>query len=323
MGQNILVTGGAGYIGSHACKALAQAGYIPVSLDNLSQGHREAVKWGPLIVGDLADDGLLEETLSEYQISGVMHFAAFASVGESMTDPGKYFRNNLVNSVRLLDAMVKTGVDKIILSSTCSTYGTPQFMPISEKHPQEPVNPYGESKLCVEKAMRWYSKLHGIRVAALRYFNAAGADPDAEIGEKHDPETHLIPLIIEAALGQRASVDVFGTDYPTPDGSAIRDYIHVTDLADAHLRTLKKLEESPDDLFLNLGTGTGYSVLEVIDMVEEVSGKRISRNLADRRPGDPAELVAATGLADKVLAWKPVVSDLRTIVETAMRWHGR
>ena len=323
MGQNILVTGGAGYIGSHACKALAQAGYIPVSLDNLSQGHREAVKWGPLIVGDLADDGLLEAILSEHQISGVMHFAAFASVGESMTDPGKYFRNNLVNSVRLLDAMVKTGVDKIILSSTCSTYGTPQFMPISEKHPQEPVNPYGESKLCVEKAMRWYSKLHGIRVAALRYFNAAGADPDAEIGEKHDPETHLIPLIIEAALGQRASVDVFGTDYPTPDGSAIRDYIHVTDLADAHLRTLKKLEESPDDLFLNLGTGTGYSVLEVIDMVEEVSGKRISRNLADRRPGDPAELVAATGLADKVLAWKPVVSDLRTIVETAMRWHGR
>jgi len=323
MGQNILVTGGAGYIGSHACKALAQADYIPVTLDNLSQGHREAVKWGPLIVGDLADDGLLEETLSEYQISGVMHFAAFASVGESMTDPGKYFRNNLVNSVRLLDAMVKTGVDKIILSSTCSTYGTPQFMPISEKHPQAPVNPYGESKLCVEKAMRWYSKLHGIRVAALRYFNAAGADPDAEIGEKHDPETHLIPLIIEAALGQRASVDVFGTDYPTPDGSAIRDYIHVTDLADAHLRTLKKLEESPDDLFLNLGTGTGYSVLEVIDMVEEVSGKRISRNLADRRPGDPAELVAATGLADKVLAWKPVVSDLRTIVETAMRWHSR
>ena len=323
MGQNILVTGGAGYIGSHACKALAQAGYIPVSLDNLSQGHREAVKWGPLIVGDLADDGLLEAILSEHQISGVMHFAAFASVGESMTDPGKYFRNNLVNSVRLLDAMVKTGVDKIILSSTCSTYGTPQFMPISEKHPQEPVNPYGESKLCVEKAMRWYSKLHGIRVAALRYFNAAGADPDAEIGEKHDPETHLIPLIIEAALGQRASVDVFGTDYPTPDGSAIRDYIHVTDLADAHLRTLKKLEESPDDLFLNLGTGTGYSVLEVIDMVEEVSGKRISRNLADRRPGDPAELVAATGLADKVLAWKPVVSDLRTIVETAMRWHSR
>jgi len=323
MGQNILVTGGAGYIGSHACKALAQADYIPVTLDNLSQGHREAVKWGPLIVGDLADDGLLEAILSEHQISGVMHFAAFASVGESMTDPGKYFRNNLVNSVRLLDAMVKTGVDKIILSSTCSTYGTPQFMPISEKHPQAPVNPYGESKLCVEKAMRWYSKLHGIRVAALRYFNAAGADPDAEIGEKHDPETHLIPLIIEAALGQRASVDVFGTDYPTPDGSAIRDYIHVTDLADAHLRTLKKLEESPDDLFLNLGTGTGYSVLEVIDMVEEVSGKRISRNLADRRPGDPAELVAATGLADKVLAWKPVVSDLRTIVETAMRWHGR
>ena len=323
MERNILVTGGAGYIGSHACKALAQAGYTPVTLDNLSQGHREAVKWGPLIEGDLADKGLLTETLGQYQITGVMHFAAFASVAESMTDPGKYFRNNLVNSINLLDAMVETAVKIIILSSTCSTYGTPEFMPISDKHPQVPVNPYGESKLCIEKALRWYSEVHGIRVAALRYFNAAGADPDGEIGEKHDPETHLIPLIIEAALGQRETVHVFGTDYPTPDGSAIRDYIHVTDLADAHLRTLKRLESGPGNLFLNLGTGKGYSVLEVIDMVEEVSGKSISRNLAGRRPGDPAELVAATGLADEVLSWKPTVSDLRTIVETALQWHDK
>ena len=219
--------------------------------------------------------------------------------------------------------MVETQVDKIILSSTCATYGNPEFIPISEKHPQAPVNPYGESKLCVEKALRWYSKAHGIKVAALRYFNAAGADPDGEIGEKHDPETHVIPLVIEAALGQRASIDVYGTDYPTPDGSAVRDYIHVTDLADAHVRALRKLESSQDNLFLNLGTGTGFSVLEVIDMVEQVSGKAIKRNLAGRRPGDPAELVAATGLAKDILAWTPAVSDLRTIVETALTWHSR
>jgi len=323
MRQNILVTGGAGYIGSHTCKTLAQAGYTPVTLDNLSQGHREAVKWGPFVEGDLADKELVKDTLRQYEIAGVMHFAAFACVGESMVDPGKYFRNNLVNTITLLDAMVDTRVRKFILSSTCATYGTPQFTPITEEHPQVPVNPYGESKLSIEKSMRWYSQVHGLRVASLRYFNAAGADSDGEIGENHDPETHLIPLVIQAALGDRDSVDVFGTDYPTPDGSAIRDYIHVTDLADAHLRALNKLECGIGNMFLNLGTGNGYSVLEVIDMVEHVSGKSIRRNLSARRPGDPAELVAATELADELLSWKPVISDLRSIVETALRWHSR
>lgn len=319
--KNILVTGGAGYIGSHACKTLALAGYTPVTFDNLCEGHRKAVKWGPLIEGDLADSALLTKTFDDYQITGVMHFAAFASVAESMNDPGKYYRNNLINTIKLLDAMVQTGVQHIIFSSTCATYGTPEFLPISEKHPQNPVNPYGETKLSIEKALRWYSLVHGIRVAALRYFNAAGADPDGEIGELHDPETHLIPLVIQAALGKRVSVDVFGTDYPTPDGSAIRDYIHVTDLADAHLRTLQKLESGEANLFLNLGTGKGYSVLEVIDMVEDVSGITINRNLVDRRPGDPSELVAATALADKLLGWKPIQSDLKSIVETALQWQ--
>lgn len=319
--MNVLVTGGAGYIGSHACKALAGAGYIPVTLDNFDYGHHWAVKWGPLVEGDLADKALLRKILSDYKIKAVMHFAAYAYVGESMTEPGKYFRNNAGNTINLLDAMVECNVNRIVFSSTCATYGLPDRVPIDEQHPQRPVNPYGESKLFVERALHWYSSAHGIRTAALRYFNAAGADPDIEIGEDHHPETHLIPLVIDTALGHRPHVDVYGSDYPTADGSAIRDYIHVTDLATAHVQALGKLQTGSENLYLNLGTGQGYSVREVISMVEQVSGKTVDIRMAPRRAGDPAELVAATGLAAEVLGWKPEYSSLQTIIETALRWH--
>lgn len=321
--MNILVTGGAGYIGSHACKALADAGYTPVTLDNFDHGHRWAVKWGPLVEGDLADSDLLRQTFDEYHIDAVIHFAAYAYVGESMTEPGKYFRNNVINTIRLLDAMVECSVDKIVFSSTCASYGLPVSVPMDEQHPQRPVNPYGESKLFIERALHWYSMAHGIRAAALRYFNAAGADPEAEIGEDHSPETHLIPLAIEAALGRRSHVDIYGSDYPTPDGSAIRDYIHVTDLATAHVLALKKLQAGSDNLFLNLGTGQGHTVREVISKVEQISGEQVDARMAPRRAGDPAELVAATGLAAETLGWKPEHSSLETIIETALNWHKK
>jgi len=223
----VLVTGGAGYIGSHTCKALAQAGYIPVTFDNLVYGHREAVKWGPFVKGDLADKALIDSVIHEHSIKAVVHFAAYTYVGESMENPGKYFQNNVTNTVNLLESMRDKNVGSIVFSSTCATYGMPEYMPIDEAHPQAPINTYGETKLIIEKALKWFGVAHSIRSAALRYFNASGADADGEIGEQHDPETHLIPLIIEVALGQRAAIDVYGTDYPTPDGTAIRDYIHV------------------------------------------------------------------------------------------------
>jgi UDP-arabinose 4-epimerase len=319
--MNVLVTGGAGYIGSHTCKALAGAGYTPVTFDNLVYGHKWAVRWGPFIEGDLEDGALVSEVLREHRIEAIIHFAAYAYVGESMSDPGRYFRNNVVNTVGLLDAMVECGVDKIVFSSTCATYGLPEIVPINEQHPQRPVNPYGESKLFVERALHWYSMAHGIKAAALRYFNAAGADPDAETGEDHDPETHLIPLVIDTALGRRSHVDIYGSDYPTPDGSAIRDYIHVADLASAHVKALEKLQGGGGNLFVNLGTGKGYSVRQVIAMVEQVSGKTVDACMVARRAGDPAELVAATDQAAEVLGWKPEYSSLRTIIETALRWH--
>jgi UDP-arabinose 4-epimerase len=321
MKGNILVTGGAGYIGSHTCKALASAGYTPVTLDNLVYGHKWAVKWGPLIEGDLADDALVRNTLRKYDIEAVIHFAAYAYVGESMQEPGKYFRNNVINTINLLDSMIEQGIGQIVFSSTCATYGLPERVPIDERHPQHPVNPYGETKLIIERALHWYSVAHNIRAAALRYFNAAGADPVAGIGEDHDPETHLIPLVIETALGRRSHVEIFGTDYPTLDGSAVRDYIHVNDLATAHVQALKRLLAGSENLFLNLGTGSGYSVKEIIAMVEQVSGQTVTARTAPRRPGDPAELVAATGRAGEVLGWKPQHSDLQNIIETALRWH--
>lgn len=291
--NNILITGGAGYIGSHACKALAQTGLCPVVLDNLITGHRWAVQWGPFIEGDLNDRELLVAIMDQYQISAVMHFAAYAYVGESMTAPGKYFRNNVANTLNLLDAMVATGVECLVFSSSCATYGVPHQNPISETHPQHPINPYGESKLFVERMMHWYGVAHGIRSYALRYFNAAGDDLDGQIGEDHDPETHLIPLVIQTALGQRPAVHLFGTDYDTPDGSAVRDYIHVEDLAAAHVQAVKRLLAGDESRLLNLGTGMGLSVKDIVAAVERISGLPVNAVESPRRPGDPARLVAA------------------------------
>src|SRR5829696_8717635 len=322
MKRHLLVTGGAGYIGSHTCKALSRAGYQPIVYDNLSEGHGWAVKWGPLVIGDLCDKKLLRETLSEFRVEGILHFAASAYVGESVREPRKYFRNNVVNSLALLDTALDVGVNTFVFSSSCATYGVPKKLPIIEDQLQQPINPYGASKLFVENILHWYGQAYGLRSATLRYFNAAGADPDGELGESHNPETHLIPLIIAAAQGKNAHVKVFGTDYDTPDGTAVRDYVHVTDLADAHVRAIDALQ-SDSDIRLNLGTGRGQSIREVIAAVSAVSGRAVPVVEAPRRPGDPAALVAAPGRAEAVLGWRPNYSDLHTIVETAWSWHER
>ena len=323
MSKTVLVTGGAGYIGSHACKALAQAGYSPITLDNLVYGHREAVRWGPLVEGDLADRALLASTLRRYAIEAVMHFAAFAYVGESMAKPELYFRNNVANSLGLIDVMREAGVRRFVFSSSCATYGVPESVPIREDMPQRPVNPYGESKLMVERMLHWQGVAHGLQHASLRYFNAAGADAEGETGEHHEPETHLIPLVLDVAAGRRAAIEVYGTDYPTPDGSAIRDYIHVSDLAAAHVLALKHLERGGASTALNLATGTGHSVREVIGAAERVTGRPIARREAPRRPGDPPALVADAARAGALLGWKPVQSDIDTIIATAWAWHRR
>lgn len=322
MGHRVLVTGGAGYIGSHACKALAQAGHLPVALDNLAEGHRWAVRWGPLVEGDLCDLNLVRRALREYEIAAVMHFAAHAYVGESMRAPGKYFHNNSVKSLGLLETLVECGVEAFVFSSTCATYGLPQRLPIDEAHPQHPVNPYGESKLFVEKALRWYERAHGLRSMTLRYFNAAGADPEDGIGEAHEPETHLIPLAILTALGRRSHLDVYGADYPTPDGTAIRDYVHVTDLAAAHVLALNRLLAGGASAALNLGSGQGCSVLQVLDAVSEAAGRTIPVRKSPPRPGDPPVLVADAGRARELLGWAPCCSDLETIIHSAWRWHA-
>jgi len=321
MSETVLVTGGAGYIGSHACKVLSRAGYRPVVFDNLSRGHRAAVRWGPLIEGDLAGRDKLTAALRHYGVAYVMHFAAFAYVGESVTDPALYYANNLGGTLSLLEAMREAGVDKIVFSSTCATYGIPAEVPIRENSPQLPVNPYGETKLAIERALHWYGEAYGLRSISLRYFNAAGADPEGEIGERHEPETHLVPLVLEAALGQRQQVDIYGTDYQTPDGTAIRDYIHVKDLAEAHLRALEHLGAGRHSVALNLGTGRGRSVREVIRAVESVSGKAVPCREAARRPGDPPILVADPSFAAELLGWRARISDLDTIVRTALVWH--
>jgi UDP-glucose-4-epimerase GalE len=321
--MKILVTGGAGYIGSHTAKFLAAAGHQPVIFDDMSQGHDWAVKWGPLERGSLADPARLAEVFGRHAVDAVVHFAASALVGESMVNPAKYFRNNAVGTLNLLEAMREAGVGTIVFSSTCATYGDPVRVPIDETHPQAPVNPYGESKLMVEKLLRWYGDIHRLRWIALRYFNAAGADPDAEIGEDHVPETHLIPLVIGAVQGKRPAVSIFGTDYATPDGSAIRDYVHVTDLADAHLRALDRLRSGVASQGINLGTGRGHSVREVVDAVSRVAGRPVPVVEAPRRAGDPAELVAAPARARDVLDWTCGHSGLETIVRHAWAWHEK
>jgi len=319
--MQILVTGGAGYIGSHTAKQLSKAGHQPIVLDSLRYGHRWAVRWGPLVEMDLSDQAGLDAVFQNYPIDAVIHFAAFAYVGESMHDPAGYFRNNVVNSMNLLDAMRKARVARIVFSSTCATYGDPRQVPMREDHPQMPVNPYGESKLMVERLLQWYGQAYGLGWTALRYFNAAGADPDGEIGEVHDPETHLIPRAIAAAKGDLPALDLFGTDYPTPDGSAVRDYIHVNDLAAAHLKALTRLSEGGASDAYNLGTGLGHSVRQVIAAVEKVGHCQVPVRECPRRAGDPPILVADPSRAARDLAWTPDYSSLETVVETAWRWY--
>ena len=321
--MNVLVTGGAGYIGSHTCKHLAASGHTPVVFDDLTQGHEWAVKWGPLERGSLNDPARLAEVFAAHRVDAVIHFAASALVGESMSHPGKYFRNNTLGSFNLIEAMREAGVGILVFSSTCATYGDPVRVPIDEAHPQVPVNPYGESKLMVERMLRWYGQSHGLRWMALRYFNAAGADPDGEIGEDHDPESHLIPLVIGGTLGTRPPVKVFGTDYPTPDGTAVRDYIHVVDLADAHLRAIERLGAGTGSQAINLGTGRGQSVQQVIDTVGRVSGRPVPFERAPRRAGDPPELVADPSRAREVLGWTPRYADLPSMVQHAWNWHSK
>jgi UDP-arabinose 4-epimerase len=320
--MRVLVTGGAGYIGSHTARLLAEQGMETVVYDNLSKGRREAVQWGPLVVGDLADSALLTATIRKHKIEAVVHFAAFIAVGESMEDPGMYFRNNIAGSLNLLECMQATGAGTIVFSSTAAVYGDPVCVPLTEEHPRAPVSPYGDSKLLIEKALHWYGVCHGLRWAALRYFNACGAHPDASIGEVHDPETHLIPNALRAALGKRSHLDVYGNDYPTPDGTAIRDYIHVLDLGQAHIRALDYLGQGGASGAFNLGTGQGSSVREVIEAVERITGKPVPLRQCPRRAGDPPELVADAALAFRTLGWRPVCSDMDMIVETAYRWEA-
>lgn len=319
--KNILVTGGAGYIGSHIGKKLAEAGYNVIVLDNLSKGHREAVLKGKLIVGDLADMDLLDRIMKEEEIEGVIHLAADSLVGESMEKPGKYYRNNVANGLNLLEAMVNNGVKYIVFSSTAAVYGEPEEIPITEEHPANPENTYGESKLFFEKMLKRYDEIHGLKYVSLRYFNAAGADLSGQIGEAHDPETHLIPIVLQKALGIRDKLYIFGDDYPTKDGTCIRDYIHVEDLADAHILAVEALVKGMESRVYNLGNGEGYSVKEVIEVAEEVVGKEIDAEIAERRPGDPAVLVASSDKIKRELGWKPLYPDLRTIIESAWRWH--
>lgn len=319
----VLVVGGAGYIGSHACKAIAAAGMQPVCYDNLSTGHRELVKWGPLVVGDLADRATLADALAEYRVDTVMHFAAHAYVGESVADPARYYRNNVANTLNLLDAMRAAGVATIVFSSTCATYGVPQGVPIGEDHPQAPINPYGWSKFMVEQFLRDYEHAYGMRHAILRYFNAAGADPAAETGEWHDPETHLIPLLLDVAIGVRPEISIYGDDYPTPDGTCIRDYVHVSDLADAHLLAQQHLLDGERSLVCNLGNGRGFSVREVVSAAQRVTGMPIATSMAPRRAGDPPALVGDSARARRQLGWQPRHDSIDTIMETAWTWHRR
>lgn len=320
--MSILVTGGAGYIGSHACKALAAEGFTPVALDSLVIGHADAVRWGPLVEADILDTEAVIEALKGHQVAAVMHFAAFAYVGESVTDPAKYYRNNVAGTLSLLDACRSEGVDKLVFSSSCATYGIPDGLPVSEKAPQRPISPYGRTKLIVEQILADYAQAYGLRYVALRYFNAAGADPDGEIGERHDPETHLVPLALLAAAGRAPALEVFGDDYDTLDGTCVRDYVHVSDLARAHVLALRHLVNGGGSFAANLGSGHGTSIGDVLAAIERVTGHSVPHVIRPRRAGDPPALYADPRLAKDRLGFTTELSDIDTIVRTAASFSG-
>lgn len=319
MNSRILVTGGAGFIGSHTCKLLARRGYEPVTYDNLSTGHRDLVRFGPFEQGDILDQERLLEALKRWRPEAVIHFAASAYVGESVVAPDKYYRNNVVGLLSLLDTLRKAGVDKVVFSSSCAVYGVPDRLPISESCPTHPLSPYGETKLMGERILRDYDTAFGMRHVALRYFNAAGADGDGELSERHDPETHLIPRALMAATGRIERLEVFGDDYDTPDGTCVRDYIHVEDLADGHIRALKYLAEGKPSLQVNLGTGRGTSIKEIFAAIERVTNRKVPVKFVARRPGDPALLYADASLVRKVFDFTPSRSDLDNIIRTAVQ----
>jgi len=321
--DKILVIGGAGYIGSHMVKLLCSNNYHVVTLDNLSAGYRDAVLGGEFIQGDLSDKPLLDEVLQQHQFDAVIHFASHIQVGESVTDPKKYYSNNFVNTLSLMDTMRERGVNNLIFSSTAAIFGEPLYSPIDEKHPKSPINPYGRTKYFIEEVLADYEKAYGFNSVCLRYFNAAGADPATEIGERHEPETHLIPLVLQSVSGRRPSIKVFGSDYDTPDGTCIRDYVHVNDLCSAHLLALHKLLKHGGRYAYNLGNGSGFSVQEVIAACENVTGRPIIVEHVPRRDGDPARLVADSTLAREELGWKPAFADLETIIKHAWLWESK
>ena len=324
--KTVLVTGGCGYIGSHSVLALQQAGYEVIILDNLVYGHQDLVETvlkTKLIVGDTCDNNLLRQIFSRYQIDGVMHFAAYAYVGESVKKPAKYYHNNVIGTLTLLEAMLEARINKFVFSSTCATYGVPETVPIKEEQPQNPINPYGMTKLVVERILQDFSHAYDFRSVCLRYFNAASADPEGMLGEDHNPETHLIPLVLQTALGHRDSISIFGTDYDTTDGTCVRDYIHVSDLAQAHILALQYLlDDGKTDVF-NLGNGNGFSVKQVIETARKVTGREIKALECDRRPGDPPILVGSGEKAQKILGWQPQYSTLEEIIAHAWQWHQK
>lgn len=319
--MSILIAGGAGYIGSHMVKQLATAGIEVITIDNLSRGYRDAVKYGEFVEGDLGDPAVLDHVFNNYAIEAVMHFAAYIEVGESVRKPAQYYRNNVINTMVLLDAMIQHGVMNFIFSSTAAIFGEPEYTPMDEKHGKHPINPYGRTKLMVEQILEDYDSAYGLKSTCLRYFNAAGADPDGELGERHDPESHLIPLILQAASGRREDIRVFGNDYPTEDGTCVRDYIHINDLCKAHSLALQHMQQTGCSARYNLGNGKGFSVQQVIDTTREVTGRDFKVTQTERRPGDPAVLVADSKLARQELDWQPEHEDLEAIIETAWNWE--
>ncbi len=319
---NILVTGGAGYIGSHCCKELSKNGYNPITIDNLIYGFKENIKWGDFIEGDIGDVHILQECFNKYKIDAVIHFAAFAYVGESVIFPIEYYENNLQKTLILLRCMLENNIKKFVFSSSCATYGTPLQIPIDEFHPQNPINPYGKTKFMIEEVLKDYDRAYNLKFISLRYFNAAGADTDCQIGENHNPETHLIPRILDVAMGRRDSISIFGNDYHTDDGTCIRDYVHVQDLAVAHVSAIKRLMDRNQSDFFNLGTGHGYSIMDIIHQVKKTTGKDIPFVEEDRREGDPPVLVAANNKAAKLLKWETAYSNIENIIQTAWNWHN-